>query len=382
MYLPRSKEKEIVKWMEKGYIVVVKGPRRAGKTTLLKHLKEKTGGTYIDMTDERWAKRFEADPLSFSKLKQPLFIDEIGEVKNAGKALKVLYDSEKPKMVVSGSGAFEVKENIGGKLVGRAVYIELLPLSFKEFLLWKDKEFFSWYFESKKDVDLRVMNEYYEEYVRYGGYPEVFFEEEKEFVIKNIIETQMERDIFRFFDIRDREQFREVMKKLATNVGGILNINSLNISNRTAWRYISSLNMEYILELLSPYHKNLLTEIRKSKKIYFYDMGILNYLSEGRLSKGQERENFVFLSLIDRFGKERIRYWRTQGGAEVDFVVVEKGKPILGIEVKSSYKRSRAMMSFLSSYNLDKGIIVSDVRKKVRRGEKEIEYKMPWDILG
>ncbi len=392
-YLPRSLEGLVEKWMNKRYMVILKGARQVGKTTLLKHLHSKYGGTYIDFTDEDWALKFSQDPLSFSKFPEPLFLDEISMVKNAGRSLKLLYDHKKMKIVVSGSGAFEVKENISGYLVGRSITLTLYPLSFEEFLSWKNPNLHDWYLKTKHKIwdylshkrksfseipEIPKLDLYYSEYLKYGGYPSVVLaNEDQPYILRNIVNSQLEKDIFQFFDVREKDKFRGFLKYLSSNVGGLFNAHSTGLSNNTAWNYASILELEYILKLLPPFHKNLSTELRKSKKIYFYDLGIARILSENRLSVGQENENFIFSQLISRFPEEQLRYWRTQGGAEVDFVILRNGEPFIPIEVKSSNKRSRSLLSLLNSYNLDRGIIISNFHK-LKGGTREILYLEPW----
>ena len=391
-YLPRLLMGKVERWMERRVAVILRGARQVGKTTLLKMLQKKYGGTYIDMTDESWAERFSADPLSFAELEEPLYLDEIEMVKNAGRALKLLYDTKKPKMVVSGSGAFEVKENISGYLVGRSVSLTLYPLTFSEYVLWQSEEMYKWYERTRRKIwsyirgqskefpevpHIRKLEEYYKEYVKFGGYPAVVrMKEDKKMRLKSIIESQLERDVFRFFDVREKEKFREYLKYLAASVGGIFNVHSTGLSYQTAWNYTNILIMEYILALLKPFHKNLSTELRKSRKIYFYDIGVARLLSEERMGIGQERENFVFMQLS---AGEELRYWRTQGGAEIDFVVLERGEPRIAIEVKSANKSSRALWSFLETYNLNRAVVIGN-ETKIEKRKHETIFLEPWWI--
>ena len=393
-YYPRLITPKVEKWMKKRYIVLLKGARQVGKTTLLKMLQKKHGGSYIDLTDDVWRERFEKDPLSFLELETPLFLDEIGMARNAGKLLKLIYDKKKIPVVVSGSGAFEVKENITGYLVGRAISFTLYPLSFEEYVMWKNKELYSWYKKIKKQIwefiegktkdfpkieEIEALKTHYKTYVRFGGYPAVVLSnEEKRTLLKSIVEAQLEKDIFQFFDIREKEKFKDYIKYLAINVGNLFNAQSTGLSNITAWKYANILEMEYIVRLLSPFYKNLSTELRKSKKIYFYDTGVARFLSEERLSLGQENENFLFTQLVQRYEKEKLRYWRTQGGAEVDFVVVEKGKPAIAIEVKTGERKSRSLLSLASSYKLKKAILISSKTRLERRGSFHLLHLSPW----
>lgn len=138
------------------------------------------------------------------------------------------------------------------------------------------------------------------------------------------------------------------------------------------------LNMEYIITLLPPYYKNLSTELRKSKKLYFYDNGVPLLLSNERADRGALLENTIFIALQRKFGEENLRYWRTQSGAEVDFVVLEKGLPKIAIEVKSSAKRSKALWNFMEVYGLEKGVIVDVENEIVEKKGKKVLRLQPW----
>ncbi|NPA22170.1 MAG: AAA family ATPase, partial [Candidatus Micrarchaeota archaeon] len=143
MYLPRELEKELLQHWEEKRIFIIRGPRRSGKTTLLKHLQQIKGGTYISMESSPMLEQFLKDPLGFVKgLEDPIFLDELqygGE--QASKALKQIYDLTDKRIIVSGSGAFDLKTNIQAYLVGRAYIYDLLPLSFREFVEWKMPQF-------------------------------------------------------------------------------------------------------------------------------------------------------------------------------------------------------------------------------------------------
>ncbi len=391
-FYPRLLTERFRKALADKRVVLLKGPRQSGKTTLMKMLLSEVGGTYIDFTQETWAERFRRDPLSFSDFKPPLFLDEIGYVENAGRSLKTLYDTYGTKVVVSGSGAFDVKYNISGYLVGRMISLTLYPLNFDEFVLWKDPSLYDWYRKIKEKLwgyligrgtmpdlpDVPKLKEYYKEFTMFGGYPDVVINRDKEGLIRSIIETQLEKDLFRLFDIRDKLKFRRLLKRLAYNTGSLLNIRNLNVNYKTSWRYLSIMNAEYLIELLPPYHKNIATELRKTPKLYFYDLGVANLLAESRLGIGAVNENFVFIQLHTRFGVDRLRFWRTLSGAEIDFVIIDKGRPLLPIEVKTSKHRSRAVWGFLDAYKLKRGVVISDYVEVKRRGTKEVLHLPIW----
>ncbi|HIE41105.1 MAG TPA: hypothetical protein EYP80_00410, partial [Candidatus Aenigmarchaeota archaeon] len=136
-YYPRIIEGKLEPWLRKRQAILIRGPRQAGKTTLLMHLKEKLKGKYISLERESALKTFEENPdLFVERFKtKHLFIDEAQYSKKAGRIIKLIYDTyPKIKLFVTGSGSFDIKVPLGKYLVGRAIYFELLPLNFEEFL--------------------------------------------------------------------------------------------------------------------------------------------------------------------------------------------------------------------------------------------------------
>ncbi len=391
-YYPRKIEENLRKWIKRKEIIIIKGPRQSGKTTLLLHLKEKFGGEYITLEDEEMLESFENSPKKFIKRflknqRNVLYIDEAQYSKKVGKLLKILFDlySEKIKLIVTGSGSFDVKVEIGKYLVGRAIYFELLPLDFEEFIMWKAKDLLDVYIDYKNFVisfiqgkdasfpEIAYRKEFrnlMEEYITYGGFPQIVKEEDYEIkkeLLKNLVKTYLEKDVFFFFNIRHLEKFRNTLKYLSFNSGSVLEIssmcNALKLDYKTIENYISVLVNTYILFLLSPFHKNLATELRKSKKIYFLDSGMRNALLnnylplDSRTDKGSMLEHFILRELIALTQSfENIYYWRTTGKAEVDFVLNIKNE-IIPIEVKSHGKIGKSFRSFLSAYKPKRAVV-------------------------
>lgn len=384
-YYPRKIEEKLDKWIKRREAILIRGPRQSGKTTLLLHLKEKLGGSYVTLEDEDMLRAFEENPKAFaSRFKGNLFLDEAQYSKGAGRSIKLIYDLfPNLKLFVTGSGSFDVKVEIGKYLVGRAIYFDLLPLDFEEFLSWKAKDLLETFrsfkemikdFLEGKKVEVEVVFErefrsLLGEFLTFGGFPAIVKENDEEIkkeLLKNLYRTYLEKDVFFFFNIRHLEKFNAFMKYLASSIGHILEISSmssdLKIDYKTLENYISILVNTYIIRLVSPFHKSLVTELKKAKKVYFVDIGLrnaaINNFSplENRADKGYILENFI-LGEIAQLGQ--VRYWRTTGKAEVDFVLDFKGK-IVPIEVKSFGRVSKSFLSFLKAYKPDRAIIFNE----------------------
>jgi predicted AAA+ superfamily ATPase len=399
-YYPRKIEEKVEKWLNRKEIILIKGPRQCGKTTLLLHLQEKLGGNYVSLEDEAILKTFEENPKEFAKRysneqKTFLYIDEAQYSKNAGKNLKLLFDlfSDNLKLIVTGSGSFDIKVEIGKHLVGRAIYFEMFPLDFEEFLMWRARDLHKIFIDYKNAVIDFILQgkgisvtpsfekefqSLLSEYLIYGGFPAIVKEKDegiKRELLKNLTRTYLEKDIFFFLNIHHIEKFRSLLSYLSFNVGSLIEIssimNELKMDYRTVERYISILANTYVISLVSPFYKNLATELKKAKKAYFIDVGLRNSIMnnfmplESRTDKGAILENFIFNELRLNFG-EKINYWRTTSKVEVDFVI-QKGDEIIPIEVKNQAKLKRGFFSFLKAYKPKRALVFTEKEFSVNK---------------
>jgi len=406
----RKLEEKIRKYLKRREILAIRGARQVGKTTLLKMLAENLKGKKIfvnlDIPDNR--KTLEENPADLVKRfkkrgKLYLFFDEIQRVKDAGDKLKILYDEfPEVKIFVSGSSSLEIKTNVLPFLVGRLLLFELYTFDFEEFMLAKDKGLAKILREKVNSVKgfLQGRDEpehpsfrneflnYWKEYAIFGGYPEVVkadSEEEKTFILKNIYNLYLEKDVISFFRIEESAKFDNFCKILAFGIASILNLNSISsdvkISYRKAEEFLEVLRHSYIVRLVKPFHRNLVTELKKSQKIYFLDLGMRNTVINNFLNfdyrddRGKLMENFVFRELLTNFEEYKINYWRTAGKAEVDFVL-SKDNFIVPMEVKlSGGKMTRGFHSFLKTYKPERALVITlDDFEKRKIGDTMIYY--------
>jgi len=378
---------ELKSHIPKKEISFIVGPRQAGKTTLMlllkDHLENKGERTlFLNLDVERDKEFFSSQSkligkieLEFGKQKGFVFIDEIQRKEDAGLFLKGIYDMNLPyKFIVSGSGSVELKEKIHESLIGRKRLFELSTVSFEDFVNFKTgcryenrlSDFFS--------VETERVHELLEEYMGFGGYPRIVMEEkldEKLRLINEIYQSYIERDISYLLKIRKTEEFSNLVKIMAAQLGSLVNLSeltsTLGISVKTLKEYLWYLEKTFILKRITPYFKNVRKEITKSPIFYFYDLGLRNfaYGNFGHLEdRGFVFQNFVFNILREkvRLSSSRICFWRTKDKAEIDFVVDLEKNPI-PIEVK--YKRlavpkiPRALRSFIDGYHPEKAIIVN-----------------------
>jgi len=393
--IERTLFSDLVEHLPKKEISLIIGPRQAGKTTLMEmlkgHLERKGERTLYLNLDVEWDRtHFDSQLALLKKIELELgkergfvFIDEIQRKEDAGLFLKGLFDLTLPyKFIVSGSGSLELKERIHESLVGRKRLLELTTITFLEFVHHKTnyryKDNLADFFEIEKEKTQQFLLEY----MNFGGYPRVVLEperNEKNKIIDEIYRSVLEKDIAYLLKVEKTEAFNSLIKLLSSQIGNLVNYSevssTLNISHQTLKRYLWYAQKIFLLDLVSPYARNIRKEITKSPVPYFWDLGIRNYSLGmfGHVSSPSEFgflfENFVFLSLRTRttFASKKLHFWRTKDKAEVDFVL-ESGKKIIPMEAKfKSLKKeeiSRSLRNFIEKYNPPEAYIINLSLKK------------------
>ena len=381
---------DLVSHLPQKEISIIMGPRQSGKTTLMdllrEHLDKKGERTLYLNLDIEWDRpHFESQSallrkieLELGKARSYVFIDEIQQKENAGLFLKGLFDLKLPyKFIVSGSGSLELKEKIHESLVGRKRLFELTTIAFDEFVHhktgYKYKENLAGFLEIEKDKTHQLLMEY----MNFGGYPRVVLaseQKEKIQIIDEIYRSILEKDIAYLLKVDKTEAFSALIKILSSQIGNLINYSelssTLNISYQTVKKYLWYSQKIFLLDIISPYARNVRKEITKSPIPYFWDLGLRNYALGifGHLGSPLECgfifENLVFLLLREKIRLEatKLNFWRTKDKAEVDFIL-ERGRNVVPIEVKyKSLKKqeiSRSLRSFIGKYSPDKAYIVN-----------------------
>ncbi|TXT48946.1 MAG: ATPase [Spirochaetes bacterium] len=391
---------QIRPWLKMDKVVIIKGARQVGKTTILKHLAQEIEAEgrparYI-AADLDFADPSFGDPRLFILRLKDLFggkpgtvlIDEFQTIPRCGSFLKAVYDQTKEqyRFVVSGSSSLELAKN-AEYLTGRKREFLLRPFSFREFLRSRLPEIPLPHFSPS---EIKAMEDYsalygqglkaaYAEYLAWGGYPEVVLSppQMRKEILKELLSTYIHKDVAGFQRVENISGFNNMVRVLGSQIGGQVNKSELGATLRlnaeTVNRYLDILEGTYVFSLLPPWFSNPRKEVSKMPKAYVNDPGIL--ISSGaswggldglgaepayHLLDGHRVENAIWSTQSAR-GKE-IRYWRTSGGAEVDFIVLDDQGP-LPIEVKftaSSPTQPVAMKNFRSAYpRAQPGIVVS-----------------------
>ena len=347
---PRKLYDSLKEHLSARQITVLTGMRQTGKTTLVKRLladipSENKAYFDLERLDNRELfseKNYDAVMYAFKQRgidpdkKAYIAIDEIQLAHNIPSVLKYLYDTYNIKFIVTGSSSFYLKNLFSESLAGRKKVFELFPLDFGEFLVFKGAHFIKADFINKKfhQAEYERLKGFYEEFVEYGGFPEVVLSArvaEKRDMAIDIVSSYVNIDIKTLADFRSRESIYKLMRMLASRCCSRLEYTKLSrltgISRVTVQNYVDFLENTYLISRVPVIARNPDREIVKAKKVYFSDNGILNALEN--VSGGVKFENAVFTQLRHKGG---LSYFSLKNGREIDFVLDKK----TAFEVKES----------------------------------------------
>lgn len=360
--IKRSLQDKIEKQLYKGKVIVIYGARRVGKTTLAKQIiedQEKQGikSLYLNCelitVNQKLETTNEQDLKDFIGNNKLVILDEAQHIQNIGLTLKILVDTyPEIQIIATGSSSFELANQVGEPLVGRSRQFILYPLSMQEL---------------KTEFDLFKLSAKLDNILRFGTYPGVFGQSEEDCIneLENIASNYLYKDILAFENLKNAKILLELLQLLAFQIGNEVSFNELaqrlEISAHTVIKYVDLLEKCFIIFTLRSFSRNLRNEVgRKSKKIYFYDLGIRNSLISAfnpidmRNDIGGLWENFC---IIERFKANQAHerrsnkyFWRMYSGQEVDYIEEHSGQ-LDGYEFKYSQKaKIKKPSKFLETY--------------------------------
>ncbi|MBU0974897.1 ATP-binding protein [Patescibacteria group bacterium] len=363
MKIQRILEKEVKKALIPGRAVIIMGARRVGKTTLLKNILEQVSlenkkVSFLNCDDLEIRTKF--SDISLSALKNLfsdtdlIIFDEAQRIKNIGITLKMIVDEMPDKrLIATGSSSLELANEVSESLTGRKKTFYLFPISFLELKSHQDEN----YFASSENLDQAL---------RFGSYPEIFkmsTQQEKEEYLLELTTDYLYKDALEYQDIRNPEQLRKLLTALALQISQEVSLpelaNTVGIDQKTVMRYLDLLEKSFVIFRLPALSRNIRKEISKSRKIYFYDLGIRNALIKNfntydlRQDRGHVWENFLVSERKKRdiYLKESKNYyfWRTYDQKEIDLVEEQSGK-MTGFEFKWSKEEFKKPLEFLHAY--------------------------------
>jgi len=336
MKIPRYYQ-DLDKYIKPNKVLVILGPRQVGKTTLLKDYLaaiNKTIKYKLDVGDDIRIQEL-VSSINFSKIKdyikgyEMIAIDEAQKIKNIGQGLKIMVDQFPGiKIIATGSSSFELSGQIGEPLTGRKITLTLYPVS---------------------QIELNNLYNNYElksrleEYLIYGGYPEVVASdtvEEKKRILNEIVGSYLLKDILELEKVKGSKILLDLLRLLAFQIGNEVSLSELGkqvgLDYKTIARYLDLFEKSFVIYNLRGFSRNLRKEITKKSKYYFLDNGVRNAIIanfnplELRDDIGKLWENFIISERIKKQSYKSIYannyFWRTWEQKEIDFIEEREGK--------------------------------------------------------
>ena len=355
--IKRILENKIVSLLGSGKAIIIMGARQVGKSTLLDTI-------FRDKKDILWMTGDDLDiqelfsQMTSTRLKallgttKILIIDEAQRIPDIGLRLKLITDQIKDVQVIAtGSSSFELASRVNESLAGRKREFRMYPVSFSEMVSNTNL------LEELRLIPHRMV---------YGYYPEVVSNPGNEPVIlKELSDSFLYKDILSFESINKPDKVVRLLKALAFQIGSQVSYNEVaqlvGLDSKTVERYIDILEKSYIIFRLDSFSRNLRNELKSSRKIYFWDLGIRNLLIgnlsqiENRTDAGALWENFIIAERLKRNSYNgsiaQYRFWRTQQQKEIDYLEEANGQ-LDAYEFKWNDKKAnvRVPESFTKAY--------------------------------
>ncbi len=350
----------------KGKAILIFGPRQCGKSTLVASLLKKQELEWLYLNGDEADVREALTNTTTARLKgitgnkKIVFIDEAQRITNIGLTLKLFTDQIKDVQVIAtGSSAFELSSQVNEPLTGRKYEFTLYPLSFGEMVQQHGL------LEEKRYIEQRLIYGYYPEIVTKPG-------EEKE-LLKLLAGSYLYKDLLMLDQVKKPLILEKLLKALALQVGSEISYNeiaqTIGSDSKTVDKYIDLLEKAYVVFRLPALNRNVRNEIKKGKKVYFYDCGIRNAILNSfkplasRTDVGALWENFIIAERQKFLAYQSVDvkhyFWRTTQQQEID-LIEEDENGMRAFEFKwSKTDKIRFPQTFTDNYPNTETFVVS-----------------------
>lgn len=350
-----------------GKAIILLGARQVGKTTLLKKIiqEQQVDALYLNCDEPQTVTALTNCNLRELQMvigaNKFVVIDEAQKVDNIGLTLKLIVDNMPDVQVIAtGSSAFELRNCLNEPLTGRKYEYQMFPISSKE--IYQS----SGYIDLKRLLETRLI---------YGSYPDILnHANDARELLRMLTDSYLYKDILATDNLRKPDVLDKLLRALAFQVGSEVSYNELaqtiGTDSKTVERYIELLEKCYIIFRLHGLSRNLRNELKKAKKIYFYDNGVRNAVIqqfaplELRNDAGALWENFFISERIKRNHYQQnycnIYFWRTKSQLEIDYIEEQNGQ-MTAFEMKWNPKKSNTSIpeTFLNAYDVKETVIIT-----------------------
>ena len=355
--ITRDIERNILPLLGKGKAIIVMGARQVGKSTLLQQI-------LGDRKDVVWMNGDDLDiqelfrDMSSTRIRAILgnnlflVVDEAQRIPDIGLRLKLITDQiPQVQVIATGSSSFELASKVNESLTGRKREFKMFPLTFGEMVRHTN------FLEETRMIPHRMVYGYYPEVVTHPG--------DERSVLKELSDSYLYKDILSLDSINKPDKLVRLLKALALQIGSQVSYNELGqligLDSKTVERYVDVLEKSFIIFRLNSFSRNLRNELKTSRKVYFWDLGIRNAVIgnlaqvENRADTGDMWENFVIAERmkqnIYKNSFAQSWFWRTRQQQEIDYLEEEDGR-LLAFEFKWNERKGNVKCpdSFLKAY--------------------------------
>lgn len=362
MYYKRTLSPIIERVSKSFPVVLISGPRQVGKSTVFEKAID-FDRTFISLDDPFVLEAAKSDPSSFFKTyKYPILLDEVQNAPELFHYIKMIVDREKKDGLfwLTGSQAFDLMSNVSESLAGRVAILDMQGFSYSEKRGHPLCDPFLPAYEQRREIPKRSVSEIFKT-IFYGSYPKLYCEKSKEWEVfySSYLRTYIERDVRKLVNISQEHLFIKFMRILAARTAQIVNYSEIardvEVSVNTIKSWISILETSGLILLLQPFSANITTRLVKSPKIYFYDTGLVAYLTamdtpsllEKGIMAGAVFETYAISEIVKSYihnGKRiNATYFRDEQ-KEVD-LVIESGGLLYPIEIKKTASPNKSDIS-------------------------------------